>query len=277
MTFVPEASVRETSFRDAGGEPVSALLCTGIADGPKAGLLFVHWGFGDRTSFQSEATAYAASGATSLLIDAPGFGLRKGMRVPARSDARAVRAYAEHFIGDLQRSIDFLCEQPTVDAARLGFVGHSLGATIAGAFLAREPRVKAAVLAGGTGALSRLWLTARDPEGARSLEYLDGVRCLPQANASLFLQFAERDGFISSADADAQIAAAREPKRVKWYACDHAFCDEALQDRAAWLAQQLGWPSAPQGTEEVSLPRSQLWRYRAIKRLLRVASWFGRR
>lgn len=188
-----------------------------------------------------------------------------------------MRAYAEQFLGDLSRAVDFLCAQPGVDPARIGFVGHSLGATIAPAFLARDSRVRAAVLMAGTGTLSRLWLRSRDRGAARALEDLDGVRCLPRAATPLFLQFAERDEFITRADAEAQIAAAREPKQARWYRCDHALNGAAAGDRARWLGLQLGLTQEWWLPDVELLPLEQLWRYRALKPLLRVAGWLSKR
>jgi dienelactone hydrolase len=266
----------EVSFPGASGDVVSALLVNATSTPPHAGLLFVHWGFGDRTSFAREAEAYAAAGATSLLIDAPGSGARKGRHIPAREVA-FVRAYSEQFLGDLSRALDFLRAQPGVDAARLGFVGHSLGATIAPAFLAREPRVRAAVMMAGTGSLSRLWLSGRNEDGARSLEDLDGVRCLPRVRSALLLQLAERDAFITRADGDAQIAAANEPKQALWYACGHELDARALQDRARWLGAQLGLSADPATPAADWLPRKQVRLSRVVGAVQRAASWFSRR
>jgi dienelactone hydrolase len=269
-------SAREVSFAGHAGDAVSALLISATSHAPHAALLFLHWGFGDRKSFGREAAAYAAAGASSLLVDAPGYGARKGPRVGAK-DPRRVRAYAEQTLGDLTRALDFSCAQPGVDPARIGFVGHSLGASIAGAFLAREPRVHAAVLMAGTGALSRLWLTARDADDSRSLEDLDSARCLPRASAALFFQFAERDAWIERADADAQVAAAPAAKRVQWYACDHALDAAAARDRARWLAQQLGFAREPALPEGELLPRGQLRVSRVVGAARRLAMRFSKR
>jgi dienelactone hydrolase len=268
------SNARDVSFAGSAGDAVSARLL-GTPNGSRAGMLFLHWGFGDRTSFEREAAAYVP-GAVALCIDAPGFGARAGARVPAR-DARFVRAYAERLLGDLARGVDFLCAQPGVDAARIGLVGHSLGATIVPAFLAREPRVRAAVLMAGTSALSRLWLTTRNADGARSLEDLDAVRCLPRIRAALLFQFAQRDEFISRADAEAQIAAARGPKQATWYACDHALNAAAFGDRARWLGEQLGFAGEPGLPAHELLPRAQVRRYRLIAPVVRLASWLSRR
>jgi len=180
-----------------------------------------------------------------------------------------VRAYAAQLLGDLAHAVDFLCAQPGVDPTRIGYVGHSLGATIAGAFLARDPRVRAAALMAGTGTLSRLWLRSRDPAAARGLEDLDGVQCLARANASLLFQFADRDEWISRADANAQLTAAREPKQATWYPSDHALNATALRDRATWLAAELRLDRVPEMPERAWLPHSQVRVSRAVGTLIR--------
>jgi dienelactone hydrolase len=252
----------------------NARLVRSTAEGtaPAAGLLFLHWGFGDRTSFASEAEAYAPRGVTSLLLDAPGFGARRGPRIPAR-DPAAVRDYAQRLLEELRGGLGLLAKTPGVDAGRLGYVGHSLGATIAPAFLAGESRVRAAALLGGTGTLSRLWLSRRDAAASRALEDLDGVRCLDRVRCALLLQFGDRDEFISAADAAAQTAAAPSSNRHSvTYPCDHAFGSRATRERAAWLGGTLGFEPPPDPVlARVSLPRAQRWKYLALKPLLALS------
>jgi eukaryotic-like serine/threonine-protein kinase len=50
---------------------------------------------------------------------------------------------------DLGRTIDYLATRPDIDAARVGYVGISMGGSIAVPLLAVEPRLKAAVLLSG--------------------------------------------------------------------------------------------------------------------------------
>jgi len=272
ISQMPGINVRAITLAGADEEVSALLLAPTDSSAPGPGLLFVHWGFGDRTSFEREAASYAQAGATSLLIDAPGFGLRKGPRVGAK-DPVLMQAYTMRFLGDLACALDFLAAQPGVDPARLGYVGHSLGATIAGAFLAREPRVRAAVLMTPTGRLSKFWLTQPDPTGR--LPTFDGVVNLPNVSIPLLFQFAERDEWITRADAGAQVAAAAGPKTVQWYHADHALDAEALAARAAWLTTAVSFPSAPAMPNDNALPPAQVRSYRLIKPLVRIQNWFA--
>lgn len=266
--------VRAIDFAGADENVSSLLISPTDAVAPGAGILFVHWGFGDRTSFEREAMWYAQVGVTSLLIDAPGFGLRKGARVGSK-DPTVVEAYVKRFLGDLARAIDVLAEQPNVDASRLGYVGHSLGATIAAAFLARESRVKAAVLMTPAGRLSKFWLAGPDP--AKRLETFENMTNLPNVSAPLLFQFAERDEWITRADADAQVEAAVSASTVQWYRTDHSLDGEAMAARAAWLASSLSLQRVPATPNENALPRAQVRAYRAIKPLMRIRNWFTRK
>jgi dienelactone hydrolase len=265
------AAPSEVSFASSGGERVSGWLVAPEASGPHAGLLFAHWGFGSRDSFRAEALALAGAGVVSLLVDAPGYGRRRGPR-PLFRAAAAARAYAEQSVAELRLALDRLTRDPRVDAARLGFVGHSLGASVGGALAGADERVRAAVLMGGTGTISRLWLPRASDAERAALAPLDGVAWIGRTRAACLFQYAERDEFITRADAAAYAAAAPEPRRVAWYACDHAFGATARRDRAAWLRERLALgPADEAALAAAELPARDRYRYRLVKPLLALA------
>jgi hypothetical protein len=78
-----------------------------------------------------------------------------------------------------------------------------------------------------------------DQEARRQLEVLDGVDSLSFVTAALFLQFAERDEWVTRVDADTQAASAAASTQVRWYDADHALSSKALFDRARWLLKEL--------------------------------------
>src|SRR5436853_1877003 len=111
--------VKEIGFRDSNGvrihdinyaSPkfgrVTAYLVEPSVRGKYAGIVFGHWGYGNRTEFLPEAILYARAGVVSLLID-----YRWLRRAPWRRSAHGEQPgsvrhnYAARAI-DLQRSFD---------------------------------------------------------------------------------------------------------------------------------------------------------------------------
>jgi dienelactone hydrolase len=256
---------------------VTAWLVAPSGPGPHAGVLWLHWGFGSRDSFLAEAEALAAAGVVSLLPNAPGYGGRPGPRPLFRAAATA-RAYAEQAVAELRIGMDWLCAETEVDAARLGFVGHSLGASVGGTFAGAETRVRAAVLVGGTGRISRLWLPSAAEAERAALEPLDAERRIGRTRAACLFQYAERDEFITREDAAAYAAAAPEPKRCAWYATDHAFDAAARRDRAAWLRERLALGALDEAAlARAALPARDRFGYRLIQPLLALQRRFAKR
>jgi dienelactone hydrolase len=267
---------RELAYEGAGEGRVAAWLVAPDAKGPHAGVLWLHWGFGSRDSFLAEAEALAASGVVSLLPNAPGYGGRPGPR-PLFRAAPAARAYAEQAVAELRAGLDQLCAEPGVDAARIGFVGHSLGASVGGAFLGADPRVSAAVLLAGTGRISRLWLPRASDAERTALAALDGAAWIARTQAACLFQYAERDEWITRGDAAEYAGAAPEPKRVLRYACDHAFDAAARRDRAAWLHERLALGSLDEAAlARAALPARDRFGYRLVKPLLALERRFAK-
>lgn len=257
-----------------GGRVTATLLRPGSATGaPPAGLLMMHWGFGDRLSFLSEAMLYARAGALVLLIDAPGVGGR-GRRLPRIDRAHVARTFLIQCVTDLRRGVDLLLQRG-VGQARIGYVGHSLGAAVGVPFVGVEERLAAAVLMTPLGDLSRGgWVLAPDQRYREAMAPLDGTKVIGDARADLYFQFAERDPWVDRVAAGRLCAAARQA-RVGRYDADHRLSPAALSDRAAWLCQRLALTS-PRAEElvNVRLPNGDLWRhwmtvpiYRLAKRL----------
>jgi dienelactone hydrolase len=207
---MPEAQGSLDPRSSRSSVPRSETKPSEAAAGPHAGIVFQHWGFGSRDSFLAEALALARSGVVALLPNARGCGGRKGPR-PAFRAAGPARAYAEQAVRDLRRGLDLLCEQADVDRARLGFVGHSLGASVGGLPLGADARIRAAVLVGGTGTISKLWLPRASAAERAALAPLDGAAWIGRTRAACFFRYGERDEFIAREDAVAYAAAAPGP------------------------------------------------------------------
>ncbi len=227
-----------------------------------AGIVFLHWGQGNRTEFLGEAALYAKAGAVSICVDAPW--ARPAPWTQASEghvDQPDVlkRMYAQTVI-DVRRAVDVLVARGDVDPGRIAYVGHSFGATWGGVLAGVDKRFRTHILMGGLPTLVDL-----SPQGLPSMDayserlkkyltaeqlrnYLDVLTPMSgsafighAAPASILMQFARFDSWISTKAAGAYFDAASEPKEIRWYSTSHEFNDvAALVDRAAWLEEEIG-------------------------------------
>lgn len=262
-----DVQVSDVSYARPGGARVTAWLVAPRASGRHAGLLFGHWGGGDRTEFLPEAILYAKAGVVSLLPSYPW-----SRPAPWRTDLR-YSADPEHdlpvyvqTVVELRRGLDLLVARPDVDAARVGYVGHSYGAQWGAILAAVDRRPKALVLMGGVPDLDAIYRESDDPgyvelrssdskRVARLLEVmapLAPIRYIGRAApAPLLFQGARYEQNFPRTATERYFAAASEPKTLLWYPTAHDLNDpQALADRAAWLRRHLGFgpvtlPQAP--------------------------------
>ena len=121
--------VHDLTYASPKSGRVTAYLVAPPGKGPFAGLLFGHWGPGNRTEFLPEAMLYAEAGDVSLMIDYPWV-----RPAPWRRNTRDLsqpeldRDIFAQAVIDLRRGIDLLLSRPDVDAKRIAYVGHSYGA-----------------------------------------------------------------------------------------------------------------------------------------------------
>jgi predicted esterase len=238
---------------------VTGYLVTPAGPGPFAGIVFGHWGPGDRTEFLPEASLYAHAGAVSVMIDNPWnrpAPWRKpqgqGLGEPEKDRDSWVNA-----VVDMRRAIDVLASRPGVDAGRIGYVGHSYGAQWGAILSAVDDRVRAAALMGGVPDTDAILVESNEPDIAglrarhsraeldRYLEMnrpLDGIRYVPHAKPTpLLFQFARHERYLGEAAMKRYAEAASEPKEVRWYDTGHDLNDvRALADRADWIGRRLG-------------------------------------
>jgi len=209
----------------------------------RAGIVWQHWGQGDRSSMLPEAFDMARRGAVSVLINAPW--MRPNAAQP-KTDEENLASWLQDVV-DLRRAADILVDRYGVAATRLGYVGHSYGATMGGLIAAGERRFRALVLMGGFASLGDALRHPKsgapgDTHSADVMAVIDAERYIGHAApAAVFLQFARYDRFITDEQANRYAAAAGDPKLVKWYDCGHEFNDtQSAADRENWLAEQLG-------------------------------------
>jgi dienelactone hydrolase len=248
--------VYDLTYASPKGGRVTGYLVVPKEKGPFAGLVFGHWGPGNRTEFLPEATLYARAGAVSLLIDYPWVRpapWRKSLK-NADDPESDHQAFVQAVV-DLRRGIDLLADRPDVDPKRLAYVGHSFGAQWGAILSAIDLRLKGVVLMGGIPDQAAIYrdnddpavveyraTTPKDKQEAylKSCERTAAVRYVPHATAPLLFQFARYERYFDKAAMDRYEKAAREPKEVKWYDTGHELNDpQALLDRAAWLREKI--------------------------------------
>ena len=243
------ASVHDLTYASPSGGRVPAYLVRPAGKGPFAGIVYMHWGQGNRSEFLAEALLMAKAGAASIMIDAP-FWRPEAKRMPC---GEADRELYVQMVIDLRRALDVLLSHPEVDKGRLAYVGHSLGATWGGTLAVVERRFHSHVLMGGLPSLAD---AIREDVGAsppppdqkqkledclKTLEPIESIHYVGKAApAAILFQFARVDRFISAKAAKQYYEAGSEPKVVKWYEGGHEFSDPAaLSDRMEWLQQRL--------------------------------------
>ncbi len=252
-----QIKVYDIAYASPKGGRVTAYLVTPTGKGPFAGLVFGHWGPGNRTEFLPEATLYARAGAVSLMIDYPWVRPNpwrkqlKGADDPETDHQAFIQA-----VIDLRRGIDLLTARPDVDPKRIAYLGHSYGAQWGAILSAVDPRLKGAVLMGGIPDQAAIYRDNEDPSLVeyrattpkekqeaylKSSERTAAVRYVPHAAAPLLFQFARYERYFDKAAMDRYYQAARQPKDVKWYDTGHELNDpQALLDRATWLREKVG-------------------------------------
>jgi len=250
--------VQDLTFASPKGGRVPAFLVAPGGRGPHPGVVFGHWGFGNRTEFLAEAELLAEAGAVSVLVDYPWERPAPWRReAPIVADPeKSLEAYVQAIV-DLRRAFDLLRARPDVDAQKIAYVGHSYGAQWGAVLAAIDRRMKTAVLMAGVPDAATLFLDAQEPglvEWRKSLppgqmqkfvevfSRLDAIRFVPEANPiPLLFQFARRERIMTEADMTRYADAAKGPKTVLWYDTGHELLDSRAQaDRAAWLQAHLG-------------------------------------
>ena len=252
--IVDGATVQDVSYASARKGRVPGYLVRPAGEGPFAGIVYMHWGQGDRTEFLSEAVLLAKRGAVSLMIDAP-YHRPDIESYNFVADPEAERKGYIQLVCDLRRGLDLLASRKDVDPKRVGYVGHSLGATWGGALAGIETRFAGYVLMGG---LPRLTDVLGDDSYAKLMQqaftreqlerYVEVLSPInPEllvgraAPGSILFQFARHDRFISDGSARDYVKAAGDSHEVRWYFTSHEFNDpDSPGDRMAFLKKKLG-------------------------------------
>jgi dienelactone hydrolase len=264
--------LHDVSWASLGSDRVSAWLVAPTGAGAFAGLVYLHGSETDRDDFLDEAVAMAHGGAASIVMDAPfartgtsrkAFLLNFGL-------AERERDMTAQTIVDLRRAYDVLLERGDVDAQRLGFVGHSWGASLGVVLAAVDERPGSLVIitarpswTGFLEAESGGWVRSAhervgDQDWQQYLDLmapLDAMAEIDNVDASrLYLQYGTADDVVPE-DVSAQLIDAANGAKSDLYPAPHALNGDATADRINWLVDRLGL--SPIGADllaEVGLP-----------------------
>ena len=249
------ADVHDITYDSLKGGVVPAYLVVPKGRGPFAAVIWGHWywdnsSMRNRKEFLDEAIALAQAGVVSLLTDGPV--ARPGHE--AIKDPFDERNAAEFFqqVMDMRRGVDLLLARKDVDRNRIAYVGHSYNAGIGALLSGVDRRFRAFVLMAGLMS-SELIRQAKEYQNFRQrigtqkvdaynekYSWLDqGKYVSHAAPATVLLQFAAQEPFLTPERAHQQAAVVSEPKRFNLYDAPHALNAEARRDRIAFLAEQL--------------------------------------
>src|ERR1035441_4646885 len=250
-----DVAIHDISYASPKGGRVPAYLVVPQGKGPFAAVIWGHWyrngsPFLNRKEVLDEGVALAASGLVSLLTDGPM--ARPGFVRDPDPLGDAQINYRVQQILDMRRGADLLLARGDVDPKRLAYVGHSYNAAT-GAFLAGiDKRFKAFVLMVGNlsdevDMKSKDWQDFRKQIGPEKVDaffakyaWLDqGKYVAHAAPASIFMQYATKEDFLTPERAREYFAIVSEPKSLKFYEAPHALNAEARRDRIAFLVKQL--------------------------------------
>jgi fermentation-respiration switch protein FrsA (DUF1100 family) len=257
-----DARIQDISFKSPLSGKVSAYLIGPPTPRPQAGLIFGHWGEGDRGEFVDEAVALARLGVVSLCLDA------SFRRSAAYEPEEALPQADLQWIVDVRRSIDFFQGRFAPSSEHIGYAGHSFGASFGGVIAGVEHRIKAYVLMAGSASATENMRTSKHPLVVRERENTppevwevmlaaeapyDACHYIGQAApAALLFQFARHDDFVSVQEAERYFELASEPKEIVWYEnCKHELSTQARIDRVNLLCEQLGLPTPSQSIRDL--------------------------
>jgi dienelactone hydrolase len=243
------------TYASPKGGRVPAELIAPDGPGPFAGIVLMHGAPGNHRPMVPEAETLARHGAVALLIDAPF----------ARPDVPDEEQEPIHFseldrqnqiqlIVDLRRGVDLLTARKDVDRTRLGYLGISYGGATGGLLAGVEHRIKAyALVVGDGGVVSHFTGSGGQGDVLQSLpadqvkrwrarmDPIEALRFVGRAAPShLLFQNGRQDVFVPPASAQAYQEAGSQPKKILWYDAGHGLNEQAIRDRHAWLAEEIG-------------------------------------
>jgi len=248
-------AVHDISYASPKGGRVPAYLVVPAGKGRFPAVLWGHWywassEFANRKEFLDEAVVLARSGVVSLLVSGPiarpGYVKPKSPFTPEATDSLV------QSVVDMRRGADLLLARSDVDPRRLAYVGHSYNASVGGFLSGIDKRFVAFVLMAGnlSDEVDRKTPTFQNIRNKMGAEKFDaivsryswadpGKYVSNAAPATVFLQYASKENFMTPAISRQYFDNVSEPKKYKLYDAPHALNAEARRDRIAFLQKQL--------------------------------------
>jgi dienelactone hydrolase len=233
----------------AGGRVTGLLFIPHQRSSPRPGIILMHGAPGQARDFAGYATVLSKYGAVVIAIDAP-FARRSGSWLRMTKEDRDEQI---QLMKDLQRAVDVLRAEPSVDKDRIAYLGISYGGATGVQFAGIEHRIKAAALVVADAGLvthytqpaNLLFLAtlscASRAAWFREMVPIEAIRFIGFAKPTpLLFQNGQSDEFVSAADAQSLHNAAPQPKTVLWYNAGHNLTPQATLDTHDWLVQQIG-------------------------------------
>lgn len=253
VTYGPERTLaagvtaRSIEYQSASGQKVTGEIISGTASRPQPGVLFVHWlgepATTNHTEFEGDATALAAQGVTSILIDTM-WSAPKWFRHMGSSVDGDTKETIDQVI-DMRTALDVLLAQKNVDAGRIAFVGHDFGAMLGALMASADTRPQYWVYLAGNPVLTNWYTLGKTSpthdQYVAAMAKFDVLAALRSSKPkAVLLQFSAHDEYVTQDEATTFFNAAPLPRGAFFYDIDHSLATpQAFKDRQAWLKSQL--------------------------------------
>ena len=224
------------AFNVGGARVPAALLLPGTVALPAPAALLLHgYSASKDLMLESAGRALLARGIASLAIDLPMHGERDEPVDDSlfRNPLGLVRHW-QSALEECRLALRYLAERPDVDGGRLALVGYSLGAYLGVIVAAREPAVRAVVLAAGGD------LPTNVPFAPLVRSVVDPLKAVRKLGGRPLLMVNGRlDRTIRADQAERLFDAANEPKELRWYNGGHYIPPAMIDGAMEWLGERL--------------------------------------
>jgi uncharacterized protein len=218
----------------SNGERIPAVLLLPRSSVPVPVALLLHGLSLDKERMAEMAgPALLRRGIACLALDLPHHGERSRGKDPADSgNPFEMMARWRAALDDSGLVLRFLAQRPDLDPSRISLIGYSLGAFIGLKVAAANREVRSLVLAAGgdlpeyTPFISIVRTVADPIKLVRSLK-----------GRPLLMVHGKYDRAVTPAQAERLFHAAQEPKKMLWWECGHILPPQAMDQAAAWLAE----------------------------------------